>query len=138
MLVIGAGVAGLSAIATVRFVSHFSGSRSFTLILQARRLGAIVRGFDTRSAAREQVQSLGAEFLEVEIKEEGAGTGGYAKEMSKEFIEAEMKLFMEQCKDVDIVITTALIPGRPAPKLIKKEVRCYYFGILYRINRRFL
>ncbi|KAG1782603.1 PNTB-domain-containing protein [Suillus placidus] len=100
VLVIGAGVAGLSAIAT------------------ARRLGAIVRGFDTRSAAREQVQSLGAEFLEVSIEEEGGGAGGYAKEMSKEFIEAEMALFLEQCKDVDIVITTALIPGKPAPKLI--------------------
>lgn len=100
VLVIGAGVAGLSAIAT------------------ARRLGAIVRGFDTRSAAREQVQSLGAEFLEVSIEEEGGGAGGYAKEMSKEFIEAEMALFLEQCKEVDIVITTALIPGRPAPKLI--------------------
>lgn len=85
---IGAGVAGLSAIAT------------------ARRLGAIVRGFDTRSAAREQVQSLGAEFIEVSIEEEGSGGGGYAKEMSKEFIEAEMALFLEQCKDVDIVITT--------------------------------
>ena len=97
-------------------------------------MGASVRGFDTRSAAREQVQSLGAEFLEVDIKEEGAGTGGYAKEMSKEFIEAEMKLFMEQCKDVDIVITTALIPGRPAPKLIKKEVRCYHLGLLCPIN----
>ena len=69
-------------------------------------MGAIVRGFDTRSAAREQVQSLGAEFLEVEIKESGDGAGGYAKEMSKEFIEAEMKLFMEQAKDVDIIITT--------------------------------
>jgi NAD/NADP transhydrogenase alpha subunit len=89
---------------------------------KARRLGAIVRGFDTRSAAREQVQSLGAEFLEVEIQEDGGGAGGYAKEMSKEFIEAEMALFMEQCKDVDIVITTALIPGKPAPKLIKEEV----------------
>ncbi|SJL00576.1 probable nicotinamide nucleotide transhydrogenase [Armillaria ostoyae] len=100
VLVIGAGVAGLSAIAT------------------ARRLGAIVRGFDTRSAAREQVQSLGAEFIEVSVKEEGGGGGGYAKVMSKEFIEAEMALFMEQCKDVDIVITTALIPGKPAPKLI--------------------
>lgn len=100
VLVIGAGVAGLSAIAT------------------ARRLGAIVRGFDTRSAAREQVQSLGAEFLEVSIEEEGGGAGGYAKEMSKEFIEAEMALFLEQCKEVDIVITTALIPGKPAPKLI--------------------
>ena len=85
---IGAGVAGLSAIAT------------------ARRLGAIVRGFDTRSVVREQVQSLGAEFIEVKVKEEGSGTGGYAKEMSKEFIEAEMALFLEQCKEVDIVITT--------------------------------
>ncbi|KAF9013895.1 PNTB-domain-containing protein [Cyathus striatus] len=100
VLIIGAGVAGLSAIAT------------------ARRLGAIVRGFDTRSAAREQVQSLGAEFIEVSIEEEGGGAGGYAKVMSKEFIEAEMALFMEQCKDVDIIITTALIPGKPAPKLI--------------------
>ena len=85
---IGAGVAGLSAIAT------------------ARRLGAIVRGFDTRPVVREQVQSLGAEFIEVTVKEEGSGTGGYAKEMSKEFIEAEMALFLEQCKEVDIVITT--------------------------------
>ncbi|OJD22433.1 NAD(P)(+) transhydrogenase (AB-specific), alpha subunit [Blastomyces percursus] len=104
VLVIGAGVAGLSAIGS------------------ARRLGAIVRGFDTRSAAREQVQSLGAEFIEVDIQEEGSGAGGYAKEMSKEFLEAEMKLFMEQCKEVDIVITTALIPGKPAPKLIKREM----------------
>ena len=69
-------------------------------------MGAIVRGFDTRSAAREQVQSLGAEFIEVDIEESGDGAGGYAKEMSKEFIEAEMKLFMEQAKDVDIIITT--------------------------------
>ncbi|KAL3495105.1 nicotinamide nucleotide transhydrogenase [Aspergillus germanicus] len=104
VLVIGAGVAGLSAIAS------------------ARRLGAIVRGFDTRPAVREQVQSLGAEFIEVDIQEDGSGQGGYAKEMSKEFIEAEMKLFLEQCKEVDIVITTALIPGKPAPKLITKEM----------------
>ncbi|OIW30239.1 PNTB-domain-containing protein [Coniochaeta ligniaria NRRL 30616] len=104
VLVIGAGVAGLSAIAT------------------ARRLGAIVRGFDTRSAAREQVQSLGAEFVEVDIAEDGSGAGGYAKEMSKEFIEAEMKLFTEQAREVDIIITTALIPGRPAPKLITKSM----------------
>ncbi|KAF1965628.1 PNTB-domain-containing protein [Bimuria novae-zelandiae CBS 107.79] len=104
VLVIGAGVAGLSAIAT------------------ARRMGAIVRGFDTRSAAREQVQSLGAEFIEVEMEEDGSGAGGYAKEMSKEFIEAEMKLFYEQCREVDIVITTALIPGKPAPKLITKAM----------------
>ncbi|KAL4904252.1 hypothetical protein BDW74DRAFT_154516 [Aspergillus multicolor] len=104
VLVIGAGVAGLSAIAS------------------ARRLGAIVRGFDTRPAVREQVQSLGAEFIEVDIQEDGAGQGGYAKEMSKEFIEAEMKLFMEQAREVDIIITTALIPGKPAPKLITKEM----------------
>ncbi|KAL6710478.1 hypothetical protein ACN47E_008526 [Coniothyrium glycines] len=104
VLVIGAGVAGLSAIAT------------------ARRMGAIVRGFDTRSAAREQVQSLGAEFIEVDVKEAGDGAGGYAKVMSKEFIEAEMKLFYEQCREVDIVITTALIPGKPAPKLITKQM----------------
>ena len=62
------------------------------------------------------------EFLEVSIEEDGSGTGGYAKTMSKEFIEAEMALFMEQCKDVDIVITTALIPGKPAPKLITKAM----------------
>jgi len=86
-------------------------------------MGAIVRGFDTRPAVREQVQSLGAEFIEVEIQEDGAGQGGYAKEMSKEFIEAEMKLFMDQAREVDIIITTALIPGKPAPKLITKEVR---------------
>lgn len=85
-------------------------------------MGAIVRGFDTRSAAREQVQSLGAEFIEVEVKEDGSGAGGYGKEMSKEFLDAEKKLFMEQCREVDIIITTALIPGRPAPKLIHEDV----------------
>lgn len=104
VLVIGAGVAGLSAIAT------------------ARRMGAIVRGFDTRPAAREQVQSLGAEFIEVDMQEDGSGAGGYAKEMSKEFIEAEMELFKQQAREVDIIITTALIPGKPAPKLIKKDM----------------
>lgn len=72
---IGAGVAGLSAIAT------------------ARSLGAIVRGFDTRAAVKEQIKSLGAEFIEVKIAESGEGAGGYAKEMSKEFYEAEMALF---------------------------------------------
>jgi NAD(P) transhydrogenase len=104
VLVIGAGVAGLSAIAT------------------ARRMGAIVRGFDTRPAVREQVQSLGAEFVEVDLEEDGSGAGGYAKEMSKEFIDAEMKLFKEQAREVDIIITTALIPGKPAPKLITKDM----------------
>ena len=104
ILVIGGGVAGLAAIAT------------------AKSLGAIVRGFDTRPAVKEQVESLGAEFLEVKgIEESGAGTGGYAKEMSKAFHEAEMKLFAKQCEEVDIIITTALIPGKPAPKLITTE-----------------
>lgn len=86
-------------------------------------MGAIVKGFDTRPAVREQVQSLGAEFIEVDLKEDGAGAGGYAKQMSKEFIEAEMKLFHEQCREVDIVVSTALIPGKPAPKLLTEEVR---------------
>ena len=104
VLIIGAGVAGLSAITT------------------ARRLGAIVRGFDTRSAAREQVQSLGADFIEVKLQEDGAGAGGYGKEMSKEFIEEEMRLFMEQAKEVDIIVTTAQIPGKPSPKLIMKDM----------------
>ena len=100
VLVIGAGVAGLAAIST------------------ARGMGAIVRAFDTRPEVREQVQSLGAEFIEVEIRESGSGAGGYSKEMSKEFIEAEMALFRRQAAEVDIIITTALIPGKPAPKLI--------------------
>ena len=102
VLVIGGGVAGLAAVG------------------QAKNMGAIVRAFDVRPAVKEQVESMGAEFLEVDIKEDGSTVGGYAKEMSKEFIEAEMKLFHEQCKDVDIVITTALIPGMKAPILIKK------------------
>lgn len=103
VLVIGGGVAGLSAAAT------------------AKSLGAIVRGFDTRASVKEQFKSIGAEFLTVNIKESGEGTGGYGKEMSKEFIDAEMALFAKQAKDCDIIITTALIPGRPAPKLLLKE-----------------
>ena len=99
VLVIGAGVAGLAAIGT------------------AKSMGAIVRAFDTREEVRDQVESLGGEFLTVDIQEDGSGAGGYAKEMSQTFIEAEMALFQEQAKDVDIVITTALIPGKPAPKL---------------------
>ncbi|MEB3295453.1 MAG: Re/Si-specific NAD(P)(+) transhydrogenase subunit alpha [Synechococcales bacterium] len=104
VLVIGAGVAGLAAIGT------------------AKNLGAIVRAFDTRPVVREQVQSLGAEFLEVHLEEDGSGQGGYAKEMSPEFIAAEMALFLEQAREVDIIITTALIPGRPAPRLIMREM----------------
>ncbi len=99
VLVIGAGVAGLASIGA------------------ANALGAIVRAFDTRKEVAEQIQSMGASFLTVEIEEDGATASGYSKEMSKEFIEAEMKLFLEQAKEVDIVITTAQIPGKPAPKL---------------------
>ncbi|WP_029047000.1 Re/Si-specific NAD(P)(+) transhydrogenase subunit alpha [Cupriavidus sp. amp6] len=101
VLVIGAGVAGLAAISA------------------ARSLGAVVRAFDTRPVVRQQIESLGAEFLTVEIEEDGSGSGGYAKEMSPAFIEAEMRLFAEQAREVDIIITTALIPGKPAPKLLE-------------------
>ncbi|MDP7070134.1 MAG: Re/Si-specific NAD(P)(+) transhydrogenase subunit alpha [Phycisphaerales bacterium] len=100
VLVIGGGVAGLAAITA------------------ARGLGAIVRGFDTRLAVKEQVESLGAEFLVLDFEESGEGEGGYAKVMSEAFLEAEMKLFAEQAIEVDIIITTAMIPGRDAPVLI--------------------
>lgn len=102
VMIIGAGVAGLAAIGT------------------ASSLGAIVRAFDTRPEVKEQIESMGAEFLELDYEEpEDTGSGdGYAKEMSKAFIDAEMALFAEQAKDVDIIITTAMIPGKPAPKLI--------------------
>jgi NAD(P) transhydrogenase subunit alpha len=100
VLVIGAGVAGLSAIGA------------------AKGLGAIVRAFDPRSATKDQVASMGAEFLGLDVKEEGEGKGGYAKEMSDAFLRAEMALFAQQAMQVDIIITTALIPGKPAPKLI--------------------
>jgi NAD(P) transhydrogenase subunit alpha len=86
-------------------------------------MGAIVRAFDTRPEVKEQVESMDAEFLMLDFEddEDGAGEGGYAKVMSEAFIKAEMELFAEQAKDVDIIITTALIPGRPAPKLITAE-----------------
>jgi len=102
VMVIGAGVAGLAAIGA------------------ANSLGAIVRAFDTRPEVKEQVESMGAEFLMLEFEEadDGSPNTGYAKTMSKEFIEAEMKLFAEQAMEVDIIVTTALIPGRPAPELI--------------------
>jgi len=103
VLVIGAGVAGLAAIGA------------------ARGLGAIVRAFDTRPEVGQQVESMGAEFLQVDIEEEGSGAGGYAKVMSAKFIEAEMALFEAQAKEVDIIITTALIPGKPAPRLITAQ-----------------
>ncbi len=104
VLIIGAGVAGLSALGA------------------AKGLGAIVRAFDVRAAAEEQIKSLGGEFLTVTMKESGEGQGGYAKEMSQAFIDAEYALFRAQAKDVDIVITTALIPGKPAPKLWLKDM----------------
>ncbi|MFZ2450889.1 MAG: Re/Si-specific NAD(P)(+) transhydrogenase subunit alpha [Methylovulum miyakonense] len=104
VLVIGAGVAGLAAIGA------------------AKGMGAIVRAFDTRPEVKEQIESMDAEFLMLDFKEEGAGVGGYAKTMSPEFIAAEMALFAEQAKEVDIIVTTALIPGKPAPKLITAEM----------------
>ncbi len=104
ILIIGAGVAGLSAIGT------------------ATSLGAIVRAFDTRPEVKEQVESLGAEFLTVNLDENGSSSDGYAKVMSDEFIAAEMALFKEQAAEVDVIITTALIPGKEAPKLITKEM----------------
>ena len=104
ILIIGAGVAGLSAIGT------------------ATSLGAIVRAFDTRPEVKEQVESLGAEFLTVNLDEDGSSSDGYAKVMSDEFIAAEMELFKEQAAEVDVIITTALIPGKEAPKLITKEM----------------
>lgn len=104
VLVIGAGVAGLSAIGT------------------ARGLGAVVRAFDTRPAVKEQVNSLGAEFLELHFEEDAEGSGGYAKTMSPAFIAAEMALFAQQATEVDVIITTALIPGKPAPRLVTQEM----------------
>ena len=104
VLVIGAGVAGLAAAAA------------------AKALGAEVRAFDTRAAAREQVESLGAKFLTLEVKESGEGGGGYAKVMSKEFIDAEMALFRRQAAEVDVVVTTALVPGARAPTLLPRDV----------------
>jgi hypothetical protein len=82
-------------------------------------MGAIVRAFDTRPEVKEQVESMDAEFLMLDFdEEEGSGEGGYAKVMSEEFIKAEMELFRPQALEVDIIITTALIPGKPAPELI--------------------
>lgn len=104
VMVIGAGVAGLAAIGA------------------AGSLGAIVRAFDTRPEVKEQVQSMGAEFLELDFEEEAGSGDGYAKVMSEAFIKAEMALFAAQAQEVDIIVTTALIPGKPAPKLITAEM----------------
>jgi NAD(P) transhydrogenase subunit alpha len=104
VFVIGAGVAGLAALGA------------------AVGLGAIVRANDTRPEVADQVKSMGAEFVPVDYQEEGTGVGGYAKVMSEGFQKAQRETFAKQAKDVDIIITTALIPGKPAPKLITEEM----------------
>jgi len=103
VLVLGAGVAGLQAIAT------------------ARRLGAVVTGFDTRAAVKEQVKSLGAHFLELDLGVEGEGTGGYAKELATDDQEKQRRALVAQIGASDVVITTAQIPGKPAPLLIIED-----------------
>ena len=104
VFVAGAGVAGLAAIGT------------------AASLGAIVRANDTRAEVADQVKSLGGEFVKVDYEEEGSGGGGYAKVMSEGFQKAQREMYAKQAKDVDIIITTALIPGKPAPKLITADM----------------
>jgi NAD(P) transhydrogenase len=104
VLVIGTGVAGLAAIQT------------------AKNMGAIVRAFDVRPVTKEQVEAMGAQFLQVDYQEDGSGAGGYAKEMSKEWHAAARAMLTKQCEDVDIVVTTALIPGRQAPTMVTKEM----------------
>mmetsp|Transcript_41115 Transcript_41115/g.70367 ORF Transcript_41115/g.70367 Transcript_41115/m.70367 type:complete len:1122 (+) Transcript_41115:244-3609(+) len=104
VLVLGVGVAGLAAIQT------------------AKNMGAIVRAFDVRAVTKEQVESMGATFLEVDMEEDGAGAGGYAKEMSDEYKAAQARLMLEQASDVDVIITTALIPGRKAPVLVNQDM----------------
>ena len=102
VLVIGAGVAGLAAIAT------------------ATSMGSRVQAFDVREAVKEEIQSLGGEVLELDFEESGEGEGGYAKQMSKAFIEAELALFEEEAKELDIIITTAMVPGK-APLLVTRK-----------------
>jgi len=104
VFVIGAGVAGLAAIGA------------------ASGLGAIVRANDTRPEVGDQVKSMGGEFVTVDYQEEGSGVGGYAKVMSEGFLKAQKEVFAKQAKEVDIIITTALIPGKPAPKLITADM----------------
>jgi NAD(P) transhydrogenase subunit alpha len=104
VFIAGAGVAGLAAIGT------------------AASLGAIVRANDTRAEVADQVVSLGGEFVKVDYEEEGSGGGGYAKVMSEGFQQAQRAMYAKQAKEVDIIITTALIPGKPAPKLITAEM----------------
>src|SRR5690606_19629207 len=104
VFIAGAGVAGLAAIGA------------------AASLGAVVRANDTRAEVADQVKSLGGEFIKVDYEEDGAGGGGYAKVMSEGFQAAQRQMYAAQAKDADIIITTALIPGKPAPKLITAEM----------------
>jgi proton-translocating NAD(P)+ transhydrogenase subunit alpha len=104
VLILGAGVAGLFAISV------------------ARRLGAVVEAFDVRPAVKEQVESLGAKFVEMELEEQAEATGGYAKQLSEESHNRELELIHKHIKDADVVITTALIPGKPAPELITEQM----------------
>jgi len=104
VLVIGTGVAGLAAIQT------------------AKNLGAVVRAFDVRPVTKEQVEAMGGQFLEVNFEEDGSGAGGYAKAMSPEWHAAARDMLTKQCEEVDIIVTTALIPGRTAPIMITKEM----------------
>jgi NAD(P) transhydrogenase subunit alpha len=104
VVIMGAGVAGLQAIAT------------------ARRLGAVVEVSDIRPEVKEQVESLGGKFIELPMQESGAGEGGYAKEMSEDFLRRQREIVAERVANADVVVTTALIPGRPAPKLLPKEM----------------
>jgi len=104
VLVLGAGVAGLQAIGT------------------ARRLGAVVEAFDVRKVVKEQVESLGAKFVEVDSKEDAAGAGGYAKEASEEYKKKQAEAIAKTIEKCDVAISTALIPGRRAPVLITEEM----------------
>jgi len=104
VLVLGTGVAGLAAVQT------------------AKNMGAVVRAFDVRPVTKEQVEAMGGQFLEVNFEEDGSGSGGYAKEMSAEWHAAAAEMLSKQCEEVDIIITTALIPGRKAPVMITKDM----------------
>lgn len=104
VVIMGAGVAGLQAIAT------------------ARRLGAVVEVSDIRAAVKEQVESLGGKFIELPMAESGEGQGGYAKEMSEDFLRKQREIVARHVANADVVITTALVPGRPAPKLVGADM----------------
>ncbi len=104
VVIMGAGVAGLQAIAT------------------ARRLGAVVEVSDVRPAVKEQVESLGGKFIELPMAESGEGEGGYAREMGEEFLRRQREIVHERVAQADVVITTALVPGRPAPRLVPRAM----------------